>query len=137
MSDDIKDWLIWDARSECWWGPNRGGYYKSLTDAGLYTEKEAKEAEDFARRYPDRKERAVPLSSRTDDIERLYAALHPPIAVTGHCGNCGGTSFVVVERCEDCGEQEQVVERLTGTKEGDPAPRPRGNAEPPVRDPDR
>ncbi len=81
MADEKKDWLIWDARSECWWGPNRGGYFKSLVDAGLYTEVEAKAAEASARRSSERMERARPLSEFTDDIERLYTALHksPPL----------------------------------------------------------
>lgn len=37
-----------------------------------------------------------------------------PTQVVGHCGSCGGTDFVVVERCTECGEEEQV-ERLKGT----------------------
>ena len=70
----LKDWLIWDDKSECWWGPNRGGYWKSIAFAGLYTEAEAKAAEDFAQRY-DRKERAVHISVHREAIERLHAAL--------------------------------------------------------------
>ncbi len=69
-----RNWLIYDGRSECYWGPNRGGYFKSIASAGLYTEVEAREAEDFAKRY-DRQERAVPLSTFGEAIKRLHAAL--------------------------------------------------------------
>ncbi len=69
-----KTWLIYDRRSECFWGPNRGGYFKSLTDAGLYTEQEAKAAQDFAERY-DRREVAVPLEKYRGAIKRLHTAL--------------------------------------------------------------
>ena len=69
-----RDWLIYDRRSECYWGPNRGGYFKSIADAGLYTEKAAREAEDFAKRY-QRHEVARPLWAYREAIERLHAAL--------------------------------------------------------------
>lgn len=69
-----RNWLIYDQRSECYWGPNRGGYFKSIASAGLYTEKEAREADDFAKRY-GRKEVAVPLSTFGEEIRRLYDAL--------------------------------------------------------------
>jgi hypothetical protein len=69
-----KSWLIFDERSECFWGPNRGGYWKGLTHAGLYTEQEAREAENFAKRY-GRNEVAVPLERYRAEIERLADAL--------------------------------------------------------------
>ena len=72
----IANWLIYDKRSECYWGPNRGGYFKSLASAGLYTEAEARAAEDFAKRY-DRAEVAIPLEEHRERIERLHAALGP------------------------------------------------------------
>ena len=72
--NERKDWLIYDRRSECYWGPNRGGYFKSLADAGLYTEAEARAAEDFANRY-DRAEVARPLSEHMDAIRRLAEAV--------------------------------------------------------------
>ncbi len=71
-----RNWLIYDGRSECYWGPDRGGYWKSLASAGLYTEAEAKAAEDFAKRY-NRLEIAVPLEQFRTQIEALYAALNP------------------------------------------------------------
>lgn len=74
MTEPIRDWLIYDGRSECYWGPNRGGYWKSLASAGLYTEAEAKAAEEFAKRY-DRREKAVHISEHGEAIERLHAAL--------------------------------------------------------------
>lgn len=76
MPADVRDWLIWDGRSECWWGPNRGGYWKSIAHAGLYTEAEAKAAEAFAQRYTERKEKAIHISEHREAIERLHAALH-------------------------------------------------------------
>jgi hypothetical protein len=69
-----KNWLIYDTRSECYWGPNRGGYFKSIADAGLYTEAEAKDAQRFAETY-GRREVARPLEEHREAIERLYAAL--------------------------------------------------------------
>lgn len=69
-----RNWLIYDKYSECFWGPNRGGYWKSITNAGLYTEAEARKAEDFANRY-GRGEVAVPLERYRPAIERLTFAL--------------------------------------------------------------
>jgi hypothetical protein len=69
-----RTWLIYDTRSECYWGPDRGGYWKSIANAGLYTEAEARDAEDFARRY-GRAEVAVPLTNFGAEIKRLAAAL--------------------------------------------------------------
>jgi hypothetical protein len=70
-----RNWLIYDNRSECYWGPNRGGYFKSLASAGLYTEREAREAEDFAKRY-GRKEIAVPLEQFRSQVVQLADALN-------------------------------------------------------------
>lgn len=78
-----RDWLIYDKRSECYWGPNRGGYFKSIADAGLYTEKEARAAEDFAKRY-DRAEVARPLSEHREAIERLWNALNSDVEAKSH-----------------------------------------------------
>ena len=75
-----RDWLIYDERSECYWGPDRGGYWKSIAHAGLYTEKEAREAEDFAKRY-QRQEVAVPLSKFGVEIKRLADALAERAAI--------------------------------------------------------
>lgn len=73
----VRNWLIWEGKSECWWGPNKGGYWKSLEHAGLYTEAEAKAQQAASERTKgDRKDVAVPLSSKREAIERLYAALH-------------------------------------------------------------
>ena len=82
-----RDWLIWDGRSECWWGPNGGGYWKSIEHAGLYTEAEAKSAETSARRSSERKERAVHISEHREGIERLAAALAAspsPVSAPSH-----------------------------------------------------
>jgi hypothetical protein len=70
-----RDWLIFNGTSECWWGPNRCGYWKSALDAGLYTEKEAKEQEAAAVRSQDRRDKAVHISELREGIERLAAAL--------------------------------------------------------------
>jgi hypothetical protein len=72
-----KDWLIYDRKSECFWGPNRGGYWKSIVDAGLYTEAEAKAAQASAERSSERMEVARPLEQYRAGIERLATALGP------------------------------------------------------------
>ncbi len=55
---------------------------KSIASAGLYTEAEARDAEDFGKRY-DRHEVAVPLSKFGEEIRRLYAALTTEREVEG------------------------------------------------------
>jgi hypothetical protein len=65
------------------------------------------------------------LSAAADALElgRAQAPAPEPTKVDGHCGSCGGIEFVIVERCDECGEEEQV-ERLRGT----PAPPSTGAA---------
>ena len=70
-----KNWLIYDRRSECFWGPNCCGYWKSIANAGLYTEQEAKAMQASAERSSERMEIAVPLEKYREAIERLAAAL--------------------------------------------------------------
>jgi hypothetical protein len=82
---DLQNWLIFDERSECYWGPNRRGYFKSIADAGLYTETEAKAAEDFARRF-GRHEVARSLSEFRDPILRLSVALEDGFRLCTRCG---------------------------------------------------
>lgn len=77
-AEQHRNWLIYDRRSECYWGPNNGGYWKSIVDAGLYTEREAKDAEDFAKRY-HRHEVAVPLEQFREKVTRLAEALDIPL----------------------------------------------------------
>jgi hypothetical protein len=60
----------------------------------------------FAENAPTCREAAAALQFQASEPSRQQ--------VIGHCGDCGGTDFVVVERCEGCGCEEQV-ERLRGT----------------------
>lgn len=46
-----------------------------------------------------------------------------PRKVWGHCGSCGGHEFVVLERCNGCGEAE-ILEHLVGDPVAGEAPRP-------------
>lgn len=83
MADDTtkREWLIYEARSGTFWGPDRGGYF-GLWGAGLYTEAEAKRI--AANPDPARQDRAHHISEYCDQIanmrgafERLSAALDP------------------------------------------------------------
>lgn len=74
--DEKRDWLIWEGRSECWWGRDSGGYWKSLEYAGLYTEKEAKEIEAASVRTRDRKDEAVHVTA-LPGFARMVALFSP------------------------------------------------------------
>lgn len=55
-------WVVWSYEHDAWWAPNRCGYTKSLTSAGIYTEAEAREIEADANRGGQRDEEARPLA---------------------------------------------------------------------------
>lgn len=38
---EAADHVIWSRDHRAWWGPNRGGYYTDLSQAGRYTLSEA------------------------------------------------------------------------------------------------
>lgn len=79
-----KNWLIYDRKSECYWGPDRGGYWKSIASAGLYTEAEAKEMQACAERSSERMEIAVPLEQHREAVTRLATALGITSPVADH-----------------------------------------------------
>lgn len=77
MSEQPKNWVIYNSHYGTFWGPNSGGYF-GLWGAGLYTEAEAKRLA----RNKDRADHAHPLADHRDEIlhmkgafERLTAAL--------------------------------------------------------------
>lgn len=70
-----KVWLIYEARSGTWWGPNRQGYFRNVTEAGLYTEEEAKRI--ASNPDPGRRDEAISLEEYREGIERLYHTLNP------------------------------------------------------------
>ena len=59
--------FILEPRSGLWWGPDRCGY-RSLFDAGIYGEKEARAIEALGRG-----DRAVPVIQRAGEIRRMLA----------------------------------------------------------------
>lgn len=63
------EWLIFEANTQTFWGPNRGGYF-GLWGAGLYTEREAREIA----RYKDRRDQAHHISEYRDQINNMRGA---------------------------------------------------------------
>lgn len=60
------------------------------------------------------------VSSLEQFAERIASlAVQERRQTWGHCGNCGGTEFVVVETCETCGMSEQL-ERVKGQAQHPP-----------------
>jgi hypothetical protein len=41
MEGLMDDYLIWSAEHEAWWGPERCGYVRSISKAGVYSHAEA------------------------------------------------------------------------------------------------
>jgi hypothetical protein len=67
--DERREWLIWNADYQQFWGPNSGGYF-GLWGAGLYTETEAKSLS----RNKDRRDQPQHISEYRDQIENMRGA---------------------------------------------------------------
>lgn len=81
LSDERREWLIYNGNNGQFWGPDSGGYF-GLWGAGLYTEAEAKRI--TSNKCPTRRDRMHHISEYRDQIanmrgafERLSAALPP------------------------------------------------------------
>ena len=76
--ETLKNWVVWDDRGGFFWRENAQGYTKDLTQAGLFTEAEAKKyaSSDAEFRDPQgRRDKAFPLTAYGPRIKRLAAAL--------------------------------------------------------------
>ncbi len=108
MSDKV---LIWSKEHNSWWRPNSHGYTTDQSQAGLYTEEEAK-----AIVYDDALEMIVrPFGDPSLEAERMMEELEAGILLA--CSRCKDVNIIAT--CRPCPANQKLT-AYTAWKEGRP-----------------